>query len=74
MSYTELIFPIDYIIICISLLFIIFGFLKGFINSILGLLTWIGSILITIYTYNSLSIFISKQLLKVNIFNNYVTV
>ena len=71
MSYPELIFPIDYIIIGITILFVIFSFIKGFINSILVLLTWIGSIFITIYTYNSLSIFISTQLLKVNIFNNY---
>ena len=46
-------------------------FWKGIINSILGLLTWIGSIIITIYFYNNLSIFINKQLLNIKILNNY---
>ena len=71
MIYQEIIFPYDYIIIFISLLFIIFSFWKGFIQSLLGLLTWVGSIIITIYSYNNLSIFISDQLIKISFFNNY---
>ena len=39
--------------------------------SILGLLTWIGSIIITIYFYNDLSDFINSQLLNINILKNY---
>ena len=30
----------------------IFSFWKGFIHSLLSLLTWVGSIIITIYSYN----------------------
>ena len=71
MIFQNLIIPYDYIVIIISFIFIIFSFWKGFIQSLLGLLTWIGSIIITIYSYNILSIFISKQLLKINIFKNY---
>ena len=67
----NLIFPIDHIILTIGLIVVIFCFWKGIINSILGLLTWIGSIIITIYFYNNLSIFINKQLLNIKILNNY---
>jgi len=71
MSYQYLIFPFDYLILCLSILFILFSFWKGFINSLLGLLTWVGSIIITIYSYNSLSNFISKQMLKIELFQNF---
>ena len=67
----NLIFPIDHIILTIGSIVVIFCFWKGIINSILGLLTWIGSIFITIYFYNNLSNFINKQLLNIEIFNNY---
>ena len=56
MLITNLIFPYDYILLTIILIIVIFSFWKGFIQSILGLLTWIGSILITIYIYESLSL------------------
>ena len=46
----ELIF--DYSVIAFTLLIVILSFWKGFINSVLGLLTWLGSAFITIYTYN----------------------
>ena len=39
--------------------------------SILGLLTWLGSIIITIYFYTSLSDFLNSQLLNITIFKNY---
>jgi len=74
MNYQDFIFPYDYMIIIISLVFITYNFFKGFIQSLLGLLTWVGSIIITIYSYNNLSIFFSKQLLKIDIFNNYETI
>ena len=67
----NLIFPIDYIILTIATIVIIFCFWKGIINSILGLLTWIGSILITIYFYKILSDFLNKQLLNIEILKNY---
>ena len=66
-----LIFPYDYIVITIIFLIILFSLWKGFIQSILGLFTWIGSILITIYSYNSFANFLSKQILKIEIFQNY---
>ncbi len=71
MNFQDLIFPYDYIIIIISILLILISSWKGFINSILGLLTWIGSIIITIYSYNTLSLWIDKQLLNINILNQY---
>ena len=67
----NLIFPFDYIILTISLLFIIFSSWKGFINSFLGLLTWVGSIIITIYSYSAFSSFIYNQLIKINLLSNY---
>ena len=65
------IFPVDYIILAIGSITIIFCFWRGIIGSILGLLTWIGSIIITIYFYTDLSNFINSQLLKINILENY---
>ena len=67
----NIIFPIDHIILTIGSIVVIFCFWRGIINSILGLLTWIGSILITIYFYNNLSKFINVQLLKLEILKNY---
>ena len=74
MNFQDLIFPYDYLIISISVLIVIFCFWKGFIQSLLGLLTWVGSIIVTIYSYDSLSEFISKQLLSINFFSNYESV
>ena len=65
------IFPYDYILLIITSLFIFVAIWKGLIQSILGLLTWIGSIIITLYTYNTFSDFITKQILKVNFFQNF---
>ena len=67
----NLIFPLDYIILAIACITIFICFLKGVISSILGLLTWIGSIIITIYFYNNLSEFINSLLLNINILENY---
>ena len=71
MIFQNLIIPYDYIIIIISFIFIIFSFWKGFIQSLLGLLTWLGSIIITIYSYIILATFVSEQLLKIDLFKNY---
>ena len=67
----NLIFPLDYIILTIGTIVIFFSFWKGIISSVLGLLTWIGSILITLYFYINLSNFINTQLLKINLLKNY---
>ena len=64
-------FPYDHIVITIILIIILFSLWKGFIQSILGLFTWLGSILITIYSYNSFANFLSKQILQIEIFQNY---
>ena len=71
MIFQNLIVPYDYIVIIISFIFIFFSFWKGFIQSFLGLLTWLGSIIITIYSYSILATFVSKQLLKIDLFKNY---
>jgi len=62
---------LDYILLVIAILFIIISAWKGIIQSILGLLTWVGSIIITLYSYNAFSNFIDSQLLKIKIFQNY---
>ena len=64
-------FPLDYVLLIIAILFIIFSAWKGFIQSILGLLTWVGSIIITLYSYNAFSNFLDTQLLKIKLFQNY---
>ena len=64
-------FPLDYILLVIAILFIIISAWKGIIQSILGLLTWVGSIIITLYSYNAFSNFIDTQLLKIKLFQNY---
>ena len=66
----ELIF-LDYLVLILTVIIIIFSFWKGFINSILGLLTWIGSVFITIYAYQYLSNFISEQLLNINFLQRF---
>ena len=66
----ELIF-FDYVVIILSAIIIIFSFWKGFINSILGFLTWIGSIFITIYAYQYLSEFLNTILLNINFLQNF---
>ena len=66
----ELIF-FDYVLIILSAIIIIFSFWKGFINSILGFLTWVGSIFITIYAYQYLSEFLNTILLNINFLQNF---
>ena len=64
-------FPLDYVLLIIAILFIIFSAWKGLVQSILGLLTWVGSIIITLYSYNAFSNFLYTQLLKIKLFQNY---
>ena len=61
----------DYIVIILIIIITFFSFWKGFINSVLGLLTWVGSVLITIYTYEYLSNYLNKILLNINFFKNF---
>ncbi len=59
----------DYIVIILTIIIILFSLWKGFTNSILGLLTWVGSIFITIYTYEYLSEYINNLILNINFFS-----
>ena len=61
----------DYVVLILAFIIIVFSFWKGFINSILGLLTWVGSVFITIYAYEYLSDFISNLLLNINFLKNF---
>ncbi len=66
----ELIF-LDYVVLILTAIIILFSFWKGFINSILSLLTWVGSIFITIYTYQYLTEFIDSLLLSISFLQNF---
>ena len=61
-------FYFDYILLVITLLFVFFSIWKGFIQSILGLMTWIGSIIITLIFYDKLSNYISYRINQINFF------
>ena len=74
MSLINLSFPLDYILLIITILFTILSTWKGLIQSILGLMTWIGSIIITLYSYNVFSNYLNNLLLKIEIFQNYQTI
>ena len=56
----------DYFIFIIILISIIFSFIKGFVQSLLGLLTWIGATIITLIFYENLSNFISNYLNRID--------
>ena len=60
----------DYVILILSLIIILFSVWKGFINSVLGLLTWVGSLFITIYSYTYLSSYINNLLLNIDFLKN----
>ena len=62
---------IDYFVIIFSVIIIIFSLWKGFINSTLSLLTWIGSLFVTIYTYEYISAILNDLLLDINLLENY---
>jgi len=66
----ELIF-FDYVILILTTIFVIFSFWKGFVNSLLGLLTWVGSVFVTIYSYQYLSDFLSEQLLNIDFLQRF---
>ena len=59
-------YPFDYILLAITLLFIFFSIWKGFIQSILGLMTWIGSILITLIFYKKFANYLSVKINQID--------
>lgn len=59
----------DYFILSIILISMFFGFYKGFIQSILGLLTWVGAVIITVVTQEKLSIFLIYYLDQIPLVN-----
>ena len=59
-------YMLDYILLVITSLFVLFSIWKGFIQSILGLMTWIGSIIITLIFYQKLSDYLSIYINKIN--------
>ena len=61
---------LDYILLVITFLFIFFSIWKGFIQSILGLMTWIGSIFITLIFYETLSNYFARKLSGFEFFEN----
>ena len=61
----------DYIVLVLAIIIIIFSFWKGFINSILGLLTWVGSVFVTIYTYVYLSTYLYNLLLNIDFLSGF---
>ena len=63
----------DYFVIALTIIFIIYGIWKGFINSVLSLLSWIGSIFITIISFDNFSTFITNQITKIEFFSNLQT-
>ena len=63
-------YSFDYILLAITALFIFFSIWKGFIQSILGLMTWIGSILITLIFYNKLANYLSTKINQINFFES----
>ena len=65
------ILPFDYVIIALTIIIVIFYFWKGFINSILSLLTWIGSLFITIFSYEYLSSYLNNFLLNIDFLSNF---
>ena len=73
MNIIELIFPYDYIVLVIVIIITIFSFWKGFIQSVLGLMTWIGSVLITLYSYDAFANFLNNQLIKIDFLKNFET-
>ena len=61
----------DYLVVIFSLIIILFSFWKGFINSILGLLTWVGSVFITIYTYELISDYFYNLLISIEFLSSF---
>ena len=63
-------YTLDYILLVITSLFVFFSIWKGFIQSILGLMTWVGSIIITLIFYEALSNYFASKLNEFEFFEN----
>ena len=59
-------YALDYILLVLTSLFVLLSIWKGFIQSILGLMTWIGSIIITLIFYQKLSDYLSIYINKID--------
>ena len=57
---------LDYIIIIIISASVIFSFIKGFVQSLLGLLTWIGAVILTLIFYENLSNFVISYINRIS--------
>tara|TARA_B110000014_G_C20030729_1_gene535236 strand:+ start:499 stop:1065 length:567 start_codon:yes stop_codon:yes gene_type:complete len=67
MMQLELLSILDYFIIIILTISIIISFIKGFTQSLLGLLTWIGAAILTLIFYENLSNYIGNYINKISI-------
>ena len=56
---------LDYFFINIISISVIFSFIKGFTQSLLGLLTWIGATILTLVFFENLSNYLSEYLNKI---------
>ena len=65
---------LDYLILILSLIIILFSTFKGFIQSILSMLTWIGAILISIYFHNYFTEIITNQLSRWEFIGKYLPI
>ena len=65
---------IDYLFLALISLIVIFSAMKGFIQSLLGMLTWIGAIFISIYLHKNFSELISNQISKFEILSKNLPV
>ena len=59
----------DYFIIIILIISMFFSFLKGFTQSLLGLLTWIGAAILTIIFQENLAEIIGKSIDQIDFIN-----
>ena len=58
----ELISLFDYFLIIFLTVSIVFSFIKGFIQSLLGLLTWIGAVIVTLIFYENIANYFTSYL------------
>ncbi len=61
----------DYLFIILTVVIVLFSIWKGFINSILGILTWVGSVFITIYTYEIIANYLNNILLNIDFLSSF---
>ena len=57
--------PFDYFIIAVIIISMLISFFKGFVQSFLGLLTWIGAVIITLIFWENLAFHILSYLNRI---------